>query len=50
MISIQAKQHDNFSVEFKFGYNCMKGGSLPLTVTGQNYCLTSIKVYELGFR
>ena len=26
MISIRAKQHDNFSVEFKLGYNCIKGG------------------------
>ena len=26
MISIQAKQHDNFSVEFKFGYNCIEDG------------------------
>ena len=26
MIEIQAKQHDNFSVEFKFGYNCKKDG------------------------
>lgn len=26
MISIQAKQHDNYSVEFKLGYNCKKDG------------------------
>lgn len=26
MISIQAKKHDNFSVEFKFGYNCIEDG------------------------
>ena len=26
MISIQAKKHDNFSVEFKFGYNCVEDG------------------------
>lgn len=26
MVSIQARQHDNFSVEFKLGYNCMNGG------------------------
>ena len=25
MISIQAKKHDNYSVEFKFGYNCAEG-------------------------
>ena len=25
MISIQAKKHDNFSVEFKFGFNCKEG-------------------------
>ena len=26
MIEIQARQHDNFSVEFKFGYNCKLDG------------------------
>lgn len=26
MISIQAKKHDNFSVEFKFGFNCTEDG------------------------
>ena len=26
MISIQAKKHDNFSVEFKFGFNCTPDG------------------------
>lgn len=26
MISIQAKKHDNFSVEFKFGFNCHEDG------------------------
>ena len=26
MISIQAKKHDNFSVEFKFGFNCTDDG------------------------
>lgn len=26
MITIQAKKHDNFSVEFKFGYNCVEDG------------------------
>jgi len=26
MISIQAKKHDNFSVEFKFGFNCIEDG------------------------
>lgn len=26
MISIQAKKHDNFSVEFKFGFNCKEFG------------------------
>ena len=26
MISIQAKKHDNFSVEFKIGYNCKEHG------------------------
>ena len=26
MISIHAKKHDNFSVEFKFGFNCKEGG------------------------
>ena len=26
MISIQAKKHDNFSVEFKFGFNCREDG------------------------
>ena len=26
MISIQAKHHDNFSVEFKIGYNCAEHG------------------------
>ena len=26
MISIQAKKHDNFSVEFKFGFDCAKEG------------------------
>ena len=26
MISIQAKKHDNFSVEFKFGFNCIDDG------------------------
>lgn len=26
MISIQAKKHDNFSVEFKFGFNCDEDG------------------------
>ena len=26
MISIQAKKHDNFSVEFKFGFNCKEDG------------------------
>ena len=26
MISIQAKKHDNFSVEFKFGFNCKENG------------------------
>lgn len=26
MISIQAKKHDNFSVEFKFGFNCSMDG------------------------
>lgn len=26
MISIQAKKHDNFSVEFKFGFNCVHDG------------------------
>ena len=26
MISIQAKKHDNFSVEFKFGFNCTMDG------------------------
>ena len=26
MISIQAKKHDNFSVEFKFGFNCKDDG------------------------
>ena len=26
MISIQAKKHDNFSVEFKFGFNCNEDG------------------------
>lgn len=26
MISIQAKKHDNFSVEFKFGFNCTADG------------------------
>lgn len=26
MISIQAKKHDNFSVEFKFGFNTKEGG------------------------
>ena len=26
MISIQAQQHDNFSVEFKFGFNCSLDG------------------------
>ena len=26
MISIQAKKHDNFSVEFKFGFNCKEAG------------------------
>lgn len=26
MISIQAKKHDNFSVEFKFGFNCSEDG------------------------
>ena len=26
MISIQAKKHDNFSVEFKCGYNCIEDG------------------------
>ena len=25
MISIQAKKHDNYSVEFKFGFNCNEG-------------------------
>lgn len=25
MISIQAKKHDNYSVEFKFGFNCSEG-------------------------
>ena len=25
MISIQAKKHDNYSVEFKFGFNCAEG-------------------------
>lgn len=27
MISIQAKKHDNFSVEFKFGFNCTEDGA-----------------------
>lgn len=27
MISIQAKKHDNFSVEFKFGFNCTEDGT-----------------------
>ena len=27
MISIQAKKHDNFSVEFKFGFNCTDDGA-----------------------
>ena len=26
MISIQAKKHDNFSIEFKFGFNCKEDG------------------------
>ena len=26
MISIEAKKHDNFSVEFKFGFNCVHDG------------------------
>ena len=26
MISIQAKKHDNFSIEFKFGFNCKEAG------------------------
>ena len=26
MVSIQAKKHDNFSVEFKFGFNCTDDG------------------------
>ncbi|MBR5141938.1 MAG: hypothetical protein IKW55_05585 [Bacteroidales bacterium] len=26
MISINAKKHDNFSVEFKFGFNCVEDG------------------------
>ena len=26
MITIQAKKHDNFSVEFKFGFNCKEDG------------------------
>lgn len=26
MISIQAKKHDNFSIEFKFGFNCTEDG------------------------
>ena len=26
MISIEAKKHDNFSVEFKFGFNCLHDG------------------------
>ena len=26
MISIQAKKHDNYSVEFKFGFNCVDDG------------------------
>ena len=26
MISIQAKKHDNYSVEFKFGFNCSMDG------------------------
>ena len=26
MISIQAKKHDNFSVEFKVGFNCVDDG------------------------
>lgn len=26
MISIKAKKHDNFSVEFKFGFDCKEGG------------------------
>ena len=26
MITIQAKKHDNFSVEFKFGFNCLHDG------------------------
>ena len=26
MINIQVKKHDNFSVEFKFGFNCMHDG------------------------
>lgn len=27
MISIQAKKHDNFSIEFKFGFNCKEDGA-----------------------
>ena len=26
MITIQAKKHDDFSVEFKFGFNCKEDG------------------------
>ena len=26
MININAKKHDNFSVEFKFGFNCTEDG------------------------
>lgn len=45
MITIQAKKHDNFSVEFKFGFNCVdKGGKDHFSVNAWMFVPNSLDI------